>query len=86
VQAAAMGLGSTWYSVLVPFMATVAFYLSTWEEYYTGVLYLGYINGPTEGLVMACLFMILSGVYGNQATNIFSHFILYNYYICYIYL
>ena len=38
--------------------------MSTWEEYHTGVLYLGYVNGPTEGLVIACVVMILSGIYG----------------------
>ena len=64
VQAAAMGLGQSWMSIYVPFMAIVAFYFSTWEEYYTGVLYLGYVNGPTEGLVLACTIMILSGLYG----------------------
>jgi ethanolaminephosphotransferase len=64
VQVAAMGLGHTWYGVFVPFMAIVPFYLSTWEEYHTGILYLGYFNGPTEGLVMATACMILSGIYG----------------------
>lgn len=27
----------------------VAFYASTWEEYHTGILYLGYLSGPVEG-------------------------------------
>ena len=61
-----MGLGLSWYSLVPPFVAITAFYMSTWEEYYTGVLYLGYINGPTEGLVMACILMMLSGIYGAQ--------------------
>lgn len=45
-------------------LALWAFYLPTWEEYHTGVLYLGYINGPTEGLLCAIGLMILSGIYG----------------------
>ena len=47
----------------IPFLAIVAFFFSTWE-YHTGILYLGHINGPTEGLVLACLCIVLSGVYG----------------------
>ena len=59
-----MGFGHSWMSIYIPFLAIVAFFFSTWEEYHTGILYLGYINGPTEGLVLACLCMVLSGVYG----------------------
>ncbi|EPZ32713.1 CDP-alcohol phosphatidyltransferase domain-containing protein [Rozella allomycis CSF55] len=61
VQAAAMGLGQSVYSLIIPFVAFIPFYLSTWEEYHTGIMYLGYINGPTEGLMIACLTMIFSG-------------------------
>ncbi|KAK9768775.1 hypothetical protein K7432_000295 [Basidiobolus ranarum] len=66
VQAAGMGLGYSWYTVLITAMTTIPFYLSTWEEYHTGVLYLGVINGPTEGLIVSCLTMILTGIYGPQ--------------------
>ncbi|RUP47626.1 hypothetical protein BC936DRAFT_145516 [Jimgerdemannia flammicorona] len=64
VQAAAMGFGHSWYSAFLLLLTTMPFYLSTWEEYHTGVLYLGYVNGPTEGLIFACTSMALSGVYG----------------------
>ena len=43
-----------------------AFYFSTWEEYETGILYFGYISGPSEGawiLVVCCL---VSGIYGSK--------------------
>lgn len=50
--------------LFVSSVALWAFYLPTWEEYHTGVLYLGYINGPTEGLLCAIGLMILSGIYG----------------------
>ncbi|KAI9146431.1 CDP-alcohol phosphatidyltransferase-domain-containing protein [Paraphysoderma sedebokerense] len=66
VQAASLGLGFTWYSCVVTFLTSVAFYFSTWEEYHTGTLYLGYINGPTEGLIIACIMSIMSGVYGPE--------------------
>ena len=66
IQAAALGLGHSWLSFCVSLLAIVPFYFSTWEEYYTGQLYLGYINGPTEGLVMSCASMLVSGYYGPQ--------------------
>ena len=47
-------------------LAMIPFYMSTWEEYHTGILYLGYLNGPTEGLIVSSLTMILSGVFGPQ--------------------
>ncbi|KAJ3372965.1 hypothetical protein GGF31_001502 [Allomyces arbusculus] len=64
VQAASLSLGNTWYTGIVAFMTTVAFYFSTWEEYHTGTLYLGYVNGPTEGLIIAVVMSIISGIKG----------------------
>ncbi len=54
------------YAFLRPlqFIAYWAFYLPTWEEYHTGVLYLGYLNGPTEGLIGAIILIIASGIFG----------------------
>jgi ethanolaminephosphotransferase len=66
IQAAGMGFGHTWYTVFLIALTTIPFYFSTWEEYHTGVLYLGYINGPTEGLLISCTILILSGVFGPQ--------------------
>lgn len=65
VQAGCMSFGHTWKSAYLLLLTTLPFYLSTWEEYHTGVLYLGYINGPTEGLIVAVIVMVLSGVYGS---------------------
>jgi len=42
----------------------VPFYLSTWEEYHTGVLYLGYFNGPTEGILLGQFLMLVAALYG----------------------
>ncbi|KAK8061564.1 CDP-alcohol phosphatidyltransferase [Apiospora phragmitis] len=39
-------------------------FFSTWETYHTHTLYLGVINGPTEGLLIACAVMAMSGIYG----------------------
>ncbi|CAO3672783.1 unnamed protein product [Rhizopus stolonifer] len=64
LQAAALGAGHSKSSVFLYGIATLGFYLSTAEEYHTGTLYLGYINAPTEGVVLSCIIFIISGIYG----------------------
>lgn len=49
------------FTALIP---CLPMFFSTWETYHTHTLYLGYFNGPTEGLLLACALMILSGWYG----------------------
>ncbi|KAG2206536.1 hypothetical protein INT47_008553 [Mucor saturninus] len=64
LQCAALGLGHSPSSAILLFVTIIGFYLSTAEEYYTGILYLGYVNGPTEGIIVTCLAFIWSGIYG----------------------
>jgi hypothetical protein len=46
-------------------LATLAnFYLTTWEEYHTGVLFLGYFSGPVEGIIIIVVIYFISGFYG----------------------
>lgn len=66
VQAACMGLGLTNAGIFTTFSTCVAMYFSTWETYHTDVLYLGVVNGPTEGIVIAVIVMLLTGVMGPQ--------------------
>ncbi|KAG1450034.1 hypothetical protein G6F56_008466 [Rhizopus delemar] len=66
LQAAALGAGHSKSSVFLYGIATLGFYLSTAEEYHTGTLYLGYINAPTEGVVLSCIIFIISGIYGPE--------------------
>ncbi|KAI8906250.1 CDP-alcohol phosphatidyltransferase-domain-containing protein [Gorgonomyces haynaldii] len=66
LQACTIGYGFGFETCLVVCLATTAFFFSTWETFYTQQLYLGYINGPTEGLLIAIVSMIVSGVYGPQ--------------------
>ncbi|KAG2171947.1 hypothetical protein INT43_001423 [Umbelopsis isabellina] len=66
LQAAGMGMGHTIQSALLALITALGFYLSTIEEYHTGVLYLGYVNGPTEGLILSCIAFIISGIKGPQ--------------------
>ncbi|VVT49627.1 uncharacterized protein SAPINGB_P002363 [Magnusiomyces paraingens] len=69
VQSACMGMGSSKNTAIVTFITCVAMYLSTWETYHTHVLYLGYLNGPTEGIIIAVIMMLISGAYGIQVWN-----------------
>lgn len=61
VQAASLGVGFGWRLGVLMGLVFWAFYLPTWEEYHTGILHLGHINGPTEGIIMACAVMMITG-------------------------
>lgn len=66
VQMAALGIGHSYQGVIVYAIAGLGFYFSTIEEYHTGTLYLGYVNVPSEGVVILCIMYIFSGIYGPQ--------------------
>ncbi|KAI9734198.1 MAG: hypothetical protein M1834_002298 [Cirrosporium novae-zelandiae] len=66
LETAAMGLGCTGPGVFTALVPCLPMFFSTWETYHTHTLYLGYFNGPTEGLIIACLMMAASGYYGPQ--------------------
>jgi ethanolaminephosphotransferase len=60
----ALDLGTSNWALLSVMATTLNFFLTTWEEYYTGVLYLGYINGPVEGVLFLVMVFIVSFFYG----------------------
>jgi len=60
----ALGLGRSWWTVASQIATLANFYLTTWEEYHTGQLYLGVFSGPVEGIIMIILIFIISGFYG----------------------
>lgn len=64
LHATALGLGSTHLGAFAAILPCLPMYFSTWETYHTKTLYLGYINGPTEGLVIAVAMMLATSVYG----------------------
>lgn len=64
LETAAMGLGTTRSGVFTALCPCLAMFFSTWETYHTHTLYLGYVNGPTEGLLIAASVMAGSGFYG----------------------
>ena len=77
-----MGLGPSPKGTFTALIPCLPMFFSTWETYHTHTLYLGYFNGPTgrfclqasmghtdtrsEGLIIACSMMVLSGYYGPQ--------------------
>ncbi|KAI9866650.1 MAG: hypothetical protein M1813_001202 [Trichoglossum hirsutum] len=65
-ETAAMGLGASKAGVFTALIPCLPMFFSTWETYHTHTLYLGYFNGPTEGLILACMIMIISGYYGPE--------------------
>lgn len=66
LETSAMGLGATKLGALTALIPCLPMFFSTWETYHTHTLYLGYFNGPTEGLLIASLIMLASGFYGPQ--------------------
>jgi ethanolaminephosphotransferase len=61
-----MAQGTSLNGVLTALIPTLPMFFSTWETYHTHTLYLGYFNGPTEGLLIASIILILSGSFGPQ--------------------
>lgn len=41
----------------------LTFVTASFEEYCTGLFYLGYVSGPTEGMLAFCLISVISGIY-----------------------
>lgn len=70
LQCAALGLGHTQNSLIIFITTVFGFYMSTAEEYYTKVLYLGVVNGPTEGILLTCFAFIWSGFNGKIYNSI----------------
>ncbi|CAE6449887.1 unnamed protein product [Rhizoctonia solani] len=64
VQVASLGLGHSVNGAFFILIGCIPMWLSTWEEYYTGTLYLGYINGPTEGILIAIGVHLISACFG----------------------
>jgi len=60
----ALNLGRSWWTVASQVATLANFYLTTWEEYHTGQLYLAEFSGPVEGILLICGIYFVSGVYG----------------------
>ncbi|RKF59862.1 putative CDP-alcohol phosphatidyltransferase class-I family protein C22A12.10 [Erysiphe neolycopersici] len=63
-QTATIGLGTSKAGIFTALVPCLPMFFSTWETYHTHTLYLGFFNGPTEGIILACTLMVLAGLYG----------------------
>ncbi|KAG9258258.1 CDP-alcohol phosphatidyltransferase-domain-containing protein [Emericellopsis atlantica] len=70
LETAAMGLGCSKLGVFTALCPCLAMFFSTWETYHTHTLYLGYFNGPTEGLLIAAAVMAAGGIWGPEVFRI----------------
>ena len=61
-----MALGPTPIGAFTALIPCLPMFFSTWETYHTHTLYLGYFNGPTEGLILASSIMAASGIFGSE--------------------
>ncbi|KAL0568840.1 hypothetical protein V5O48_013134 [Marasmius crinis-equi] len=64
IAAQALNLGRSWWTVASQIATLANFYLTTWEEYHTGALYLGVFSGPVEGILMIVAIYVITGIYG----------------------
>ena len=64
LSAAALNIGRGWWLILSQIATLANFYLSTWEEYHTGTLYLSVFSGPVEGIIIIVGLYIVTGIYG----------------------
>lgn len=64
LEVGAMGLGTSKAGIFTALVPCLPMFFSTWETYHSHTLYLGYFNGPTEGILIACAIMAISGYCG----------------------
>ena len=70
LETSAMAIGPTPLGAFTALVPCLPMFFSTWETYHTHTLYLGYCNGPTEGLILASTIMIISAIYGAQVWSL----------------
>lgn len=66
VFASTAKVGYSWLLILYQFATLTNFYLSTWEEYHTHVLFLSQFSGPVEGILMIVALFLLTAVLGGN--------------------
>ncbi|KIK58639.1 hypothetical protein GYMLUDRAFT_60659 [Collybiopsis luxurians FD-317 M1] len=64
LTAQALNLGRSWWTFASQAATLANFYLTTWEEYHTGYLYLGVFSGPVEGILIIVGIYIVTAVLG----------------------
>lgn len=60
----ALNLGQSWWTVSSQVASLANFYLTTWEEYHTGTLYLSSFSGPVEGILLVIGVFLVTSIFG----------------------
>ncbi|KAK4053532.1 hypothetical protein OIV83_001700 [Microbotryomycetes sp. JL201] len=66
LAASALNLGLDWWTPISLIATSANFYLTTWEEFHTGTLYLSVFSGPVEGILMIVILFVITGFKGPQ--------------------
>ncbi|GAA6051633.1 hypothetical protein JCM3770_001203 [Rhodotorula araucariae] len=74
LTASALNLGLSWWTVTSLVATNMNFYLTTWEEYHTGTLFLSAFSGPVEGILLVVAVFVVTGFKGPEFwdTGIFT--------------
>ncbi|ORY74615.1 peptidase C65 Otubain-domain-containing protein [Protomyces lactucae-debilis] len=64
LTASTINLHQSWWAIASQFATTCNFYLTTWEEYHTGTLYLSAFSGPVEGILLVVGLHTITALYG----------------------
>ncbi|GAA6003143.1 uncharacterized protein JCM10292_002889 [Rhodotorula paludigena] len=66
LTASALNLGLSWWTVASLVATNMNFYLTTWEEYHTGTLFLSAFSGPVEGILLIVGVFTITGFKGPE--------------------
>ncbi|CAH7666163.1 CDP-alcohol phosphatidyltransferase-domain-containing protein [Phakopsora pachyrhizi] len=64
LASASLNLGFSWWTVASQVSSLASFYLTTWEEYHTGTLYLSSFSGPVEGILLVIAVFSITSLLG----------------------
>jgi ethanolaminephosphotransferase len=64
LTASTINMHQSWWAIASQIATTCNFYLTTWEEYHTGTLYLSTFSGPVEGILLVVILHTITGLYG----------------------
>ncbi|OHS96361.1 Cholinephosphotransferase 1 [Tritrichomonas foetus] len=65
--AATLNMGSNMITFIWVFTMGIGFVLTSWEEYITHSFYLGYLNGPDEGILLLSILHVFVGIFPDAA-------------------
>lgn len=64
LASASLNLGYSWWTIASQVASLANFYLTTWEEYHTGTLFLSRFSGPVEGILLVIGVFLITSIYG----------------------